>query len=83
MIYIDSNFKCHTVNTDDNFKEINTNFFNDKCDIFIESYYFVSAGEFQTYDDDTVFNGEIISPFKPYDELKKVQREFELIILTQ
>lgn len=41
MIYIDNEFMCHTINPDNIFKEIETDFFNDKCETFIEGYRFV------------------------------------------
>lgn len=83
MIYIDSEFKCHVTNPDGNFKEINTNFFNDKCDTFIEGYRFVPAGETWTRDDCVIFNGEMISPFKPYDELASAQQAYEKQLINE
>ena len=77
MIYIDHDFMCHTINPDNTFREIETDFFNDKCDAFIEGYRFVPSGKAWTRDDGTVFNSEMISPFKPCDELDAAQHEFE------
>lgn len=77
MIYIDNEFMCHTTNPDGNFKEIDVNFFNDKCDAFIEGYRFIPSGESWTRDDGVVFNGEMISPWKDYHELDAAQREYE------
>lgn len=77
IIYIDSEFKCHTANTDGIYREIDTDFFNDKCNAFIEGYRFIPSGESWTRDDGVVFNGEMISPWRPYDELDAAQREYE------
>lgn len=75
-IYIDSEFKCHT-STGDGLREIETPFF-DNCDpAYIEGYRFVPAGESWTREDGEVFQGEMISPWKDWEELDKFQREYE------
>ena len=76
-IYIDSDFKCHVANTDGVFREVKTSFFDGKCDAVIEGYRFVPDGESWTREDDTVFTGEMIAPWKPYSELDQAQREYE------
>ena len=76
IIFIDSNFKCYTKN-DGNLIEVHTDFFNDKCEEFIEGYRFVPSGSTWTREDGVVFTGEMISPWKPYDELDAAQREYE------
>lgn len=83
MIYIDSEFMCHATNPDGTFKEIETDFFNDKCDAFIEGYRFVPSGETWTRHDGIVFTGEMVSPFKPYDELAAAQHEYERNLLAE
>jgi hypothetical protein len=75
-IYIDVDFKCHTVN-DGTMTEIQTNFFDGKCDAYIEGYRFVPSGESWTRSDGEVFTGEMIAPWKPYDELEAAQRAYE------
>ena len=75
-IYIDSEFKCHVTN-DGYMTEVETNFFNDKCDTFIEGYLFVPADESWTREDGEVFTGEMIAPWKPYEELEAEQRNYE------
>lgn len=75
-IYIDSEFKCHT-SAGDGLREIETPFF-DNCDqAYIEGYRFVPSGESWTREDGAVFQGEMISPFTDWEELDKVQREYE------
>lgn len=76
VIYIDYKFKCHTVN-DGTMTPVETNFFDGKCDAFIEGYRFVPAGESWTRSDGVLFTGEMIAPWKPYDELDAAQRQYE------
>ena len=76
-IYIDSEFRCHTVNTDGIFKKIESSFFDGKCDAFIEGYRFVPSGESWTREDGMAFTGEMIAPWKPYSELVAAQRRYE------
>lgn len=83
MIYIDSEFMCHTTNPDGTFKEVETNFFNDKCDAFIEGYRFVPSGETWTREDGVIFTGEMIAPWKNYNELDAAQREYEREIMNE
>ena len=75
-IYIDSEFKCHTVN-DGTMVEIQTDLFDGKCSTFIEGYRFVPSGESWTRSDGVVFHGEMIAPWKDYSELDAIQREYE------
>ena len=87
-IYIDSDFKCHTISTDGAFQEVILSekaraFFDDKCDAFIEGYRFIPSGESWTRSDGVVFAGEMIAPWKPYAELDAAQREYERAKLAQ
>ena len=82
-IYVDSDFKCHTTNLDNTFREIETDFFNGKCDTFIEGYRFIPSGESWTREDGVTFNGEMISPWKDYCDLDSTQREYERQLLTE
>ena len=83
MIYVDSEFKCHTTNPDGTFREVEAPFFDDKCTTFIEGYRFVPAEESWIRSDGVIFTGEMISPWKPYDELHAIQREYEKQILNE
>ena len=76
-IYIDSEYRCHTTNPEGTFLEEETPFFDGKCATFIEGYRFVPAGESWTRSDGTVFQGEMIAPFKPYDQLAAAQGQHE------
>ena len=75
-IYIDSDFKCHIAD-DGTMKEIQTDYFDGKCDAFVEGYRFVTFGESWTRNDGVVFHGEMIAPWKPYSELDAAQKQYE------
>lgn len=75
-VYIDNDYKCHT-SPGDGFTAIDTNAFNGKCSAYIEGYRFVPAGESWTRDDGVVFQGEMVSPWKPWRELDAAQRAYE------
>ena len=75
-IYIDSDFKCHVTN-DGNMAVVETEFFDGKCDEYIEGYRLVPAGSTWIREDGEAFEGEMIAPWKPWDELDMAQREYE------
>lgn len=76
QIYIDSDFKCHTV-AGDGLTAVETAAFDGKCAAYIEGYRFVPDGSTWAREDGTVFSGEMVSPWKPWEELDAVQREYE------
>jgi hypothetical protein len=63
--------------------EIQTDFFDGKCDAFVEGYRFVPSGEIWTRSDGVLFVGEMISPWKPYSELDAAQRQYEKQLLAE
>ncbi len=75
-IYLDSNFKCHTSSTE-GLTQIETNAFDGKCNVYIQGYRFIPAGQTWTRADGVVFTGEMIAPWKPWTELDAAQREYE------
>lgn len=77
MIYIDNDFKCHVSNPEGAYTAVETDFFDGKCDSYIEGYRFVPTGESWTRPDGEVFNGEMVSPWKDWNELAEAQREYE------
>ena len=81
-IFIDSDFKCHTTNTEGNLREVETDFFDGKCAAFIEGYRFVPSGESWERSDGVVFQGEMVAPWKPYSELDAYQREYERALIA-
>lgn len=75
-IYIDNDYKCHIAD-DGTMTAVETDAFDGKCDAYIEGYRFVPAGETWTRDDGVLFSGEMIAPWKPWNELDAAQREYE------
>lgn len=65
IIYIDSENKCHPVN-DGTMSEVETVFFDGKCDTFVEGYCY-----------EIHENTSSIYPWKDYSELDNAQREYE------
>lgn len=82
-IYIDAEYKCHTSDPDGIYREMETDFFDGKCDAFVEGYRFVPAGESWTRSDGVVFSGEMIAPWRDYAELDGAQREYERQMLSE
>lgn len=82
-IYIDSEYRCHTTNPDNAFREAETTFFEGKCAAFIEGYRYIPSGESWERADGVVFHGEMISPWKDYSELDSAQREYEKQLLAE
>lgn len=76
-IYIDSDYKCHTYNNAGIAREVDVPFFDGKCTAYIEGYRFIPSGETWTREDGATFEGEMIAPWKPWDELDAAQREYE------
>lgn len=65
-IYVDSQNRCHPTNLDGSFREVETDFFNGKCQEFVLGYcYHELDGCIQIY------------PWKDYSELDAAQREYE------
>ena len=83
MIYIDSECKCHTANPDGSFREVETNFFDGKCDAYIEGYRFVPAGAAWTRKDGVTFAGEMIAPWKDWRDLDEAQRAYERQLIAK
>lgn len=81
IIYVDSEFKCH-VSNDGTMTAVETDFFDGKCDAYIDGYRFVPDGETWTRSDGVMFNGEMIAPWKGYAELDSAQREYERQLLA-
>ena len=81
-IYIDFEFKCH-ISNDGTMIAIETDFFDGKCDAFVEGYRFVPDGESWTRSDGEVFCGEMIAPWKDYAELEEAQRAYERQLLAE
>ena len=81
-IYLDSNFKCHVEN-DGTLTTVETDFFDGKCDTYIEGYRFIPSGQTWTREDGAVFQGEMIAPWKPWEALDTAQREYERELIAE
>lgn len=77
-IYLDNEYKCHLEN-DVARMEVESDFFNNKCQAFIEGYRYVPAGHVWTRNDGVKFFGEMISPWKNYSELAQAQALYDMI----
>ena len=78
IIYLDKDYKCHVTN-DGSMIEVETPFFNEKCETFIEGYRYVPAGHIWSRHDGIQFHGEMIAPWKNYNELAQAQTLYEMI----
>ena len=56
---------------------VETTFFEGKCAAYIEGYRYVPAGQTWTREDGTVFTGDMVSPWKPWEKLDEAQRTYE------
>ena len=77
MIYVDDDYKCHASNPNGTYREISTDIFDGMCDAYVEGYRYIPAGERWVRDDGVVFAGEMVAPWKPWEELNKAQRDYE------
>ena len=82
-IYIDNDFKCHTSNADYTYTAVETDFFDGKCDAYIDGYRFVPAGATWTRPDGVTFVGEMIAPWRDWRTLDAAQRAYEREQLAQ
>lgn len=74
-IYIDADFKCHTVN-DGTMRELDVSFFDNTCPEWIESYRYVPAGETWVREDGVMFSGEMISPWRELTDAYAAQTAY-------
>ena len=74
-IYIDSDYKCYTSEADGR-RAVETNFFNGKCQEWIESFRFVPDGETWTREDGEEFRGEMTAPWKDLGEAYAAQTAY-------
>lgn len=81
-IYLDSDFKCH-ISGDDTMTAVETAAFDGKCDAYIEGYRFVPGGKTWVREDGVEFSGEMVAPWKPWQELEEAQREYERQLVAE
>ena len=78
LIYLDNEYKCHLVN-DGTMMEVETPFFDGKCQTFIEGYRYIPNGYSWTNENGVTFTGEMIAPHRNYDELHQAQELYDMI----
>lgn len=85
MIYIDRDtFKCHVEqNADETRIPYEGDFFDGKCQTFIEGYCCIPKGYALPDSDGTVYRGETVYPWRDYSLLAAAQREYELEKLAE
>ena len=74
-VYIDSEFKCH-VSPGEGLREVEVSFFDNKCNEFVEGYRYIPSGSVWIREDGVEFAGEMISPWKDYNELAMEQLDY-------
>lgn len=77
-IYIDSEYKCHVSNENDEYTPVETELFNGKCDEFIEGHRFIPYGS-SWIRGSVIIYGEANFPWKNYEELLRAQEDYEIL----
>lgn len=77
-IYVDSDCKCHLIN-DGTMVEVETDFFNGKCESFIEGYRLVPENRTWTREDGKIFGSGMIAPWKDTNILAAYQTQYEIM----
>ena len=75
-LYLDADFRCH-LSGGAGMTEMDTELFDGKCPAYIEGYRYVPPGERWVREDGVVFQGEMVVPWKPWEELDDAQRNYE------
>lgn len=76
-IYLNKDFECSVTEKADTVQSVETDFFDGKCNTYIEGYRFIPAGQEWTRSDGVVFKGEMVAPFKDSQMLEMVQALYE------
>ena len=74
-IYIDNDYKCY-VSAAKGRRAVETEFFDGKCDEWIECYRYVPAGETWVKENGEMFRGEMIAPWKDLSEAYAAQTAY-------
>ena len=77
-IYVDSEFKCHA-GDDGTLMPVETDFFDGKCNSFIEGYRLIPEGCTLAQEDGTEIRGLTIFPWKEYSVLAAYQEQYEVM----
>ena len=76
IVYVDNDCKCHLIN-DGTMVEVETDFFDGKCDSFIEGYRLVPENRTWTREDGKVFGSGMIAPWQNSNLLMAYQEQYE------
>ena len=76
-IYLNEDFKCSVTEKEDTVMTVETDFFNGKCNTYIEGYRYVPEGQTWTRKDGEVFTGIMVAPFKDSQLLEMIQALYE------
>ena len=76
--YIDDDYKIHLTNPDNIYEETeyDGDYFDNKCDEFIEGFRFVPRGRTWIRWDQVEFKGQMIAPWRDYVLLEHIQAEY-------
>ena len=81
-VYIDEDYRCH-ITEDGAMTAVETDFFDGKCDGYIEGFRLVPEGAEWTREDGVVFSGEMICAWKDHGELERAQMAHERQLLAE
>ena len=81
-IYIDSEFQCHVTN-DGTMTAVETDFFDGKCDAFVEGHRYVPAGENWTAPDGNLYPGRMVVAWQDFGQLEAAQRQYERALIKE
>lgn len=74
-IYLDAEYKCHTADRG-GLTAVETDFFDGKCDRFVEGYRMIPEGVVWIREDGRKFTGEMITPWKDIRILQAYQEQY-------
>lgn len=76
-IYLNEKFECFCYETEETVMSVETDFFDGKCNAFIEGYRYIPEGYTWIRKDGEIFTGLMVAPFKEMAYLNAVQTAFE------
>lgn len=76
-IYLNEKFECSAYEKADTVMSAETDFFDGKCNAYIEGYRYIPEGYTWTRKDGEIFAGPMVAPFKESAYLEAVQTAFE------
>lgn len=77
IVYIDSDYRCHATGGE-GLTPVESSFFDNKCQEFIECYRFVPSGSTWVREDGAEFKGEMIAPCVDNTGIIETQLNYEM-----